>query len=105
MIISDLNYLEVIQQENGIVGGAVSVSKDVDIDVDTDLDTDVDIDITVNKDIDIDFDSTVDISGNFASLVGDATAIGDNSAVEVDFTVTTTDGLSEVSLSAFSAVG
>lgn len=104
MIINDLSYLESVE-EKSVVGGAVTVVKDVDIDVDTEFDTDVDIDIDVEKDIDIDFDSDVDITGNFAGLTGDATAIGDNSAAEVDFTVTATDGLAEVTITAFAAVG
>ena len=104
MIINDLSYLESVE-EKSVVGGSVDVTKTVDIDVDTDLDTDVNIDIDVDKDIDIDFTSNVDINGNFASLIGDATAIGNNSVAEVDFTVTVTDDLAEVTIAAFGAVG
>ncbi|MGB3536037.1 MAG: hypothetical protein WBA13_21295, partial [Microcoleaceae cyanobacterium] len=74
MIISDLNYLEVIN-ETSIVGG-ISVNKDVDIDVNTDLDTDVDIDINKDLDADLNFNSDVDISGNLATVTFDVTAIG-----------------------------
>ncbi|NJK38892.1 MAG: hypothetical protein HC835_01010 [Oscillatoriales cyanobacterium RM2_1_1] len=94
MIISDLNYLEVAQEP--VVGG-VFVAKFVDISVDVDQDFNVNIDVDVNKDIDATLDSNVDISGNFASLTFDVTAIGNNSFAEGDVSVIVTGDLSEVS--------
>ncbi|MGB3402095.1 MAG: hypothetical protein WBA77_05340 [Microcoleaceae cyanobacterium] len=102
MIISDLNYLEVIN-ETKVVGG-ISVDKTVDIDVNTDLDTDVNIDINKDLDADLDFDSNVDITGNLATVTFDVTAIGNNTASEADISVVATSGLSEVSGSLFAAV-
>ncbi len=104
MIISDLNYLEVIN-EAAVYGAGINVDKDVDIDVDVDLDTDVDIDINKDLDVDLNFNSDVDISGNLATVTFDVTAIGDDTAAEADISVVTTGGLSEVSGSLFSAVG
>ncbi len=83
MIISDLNYLEVIN-EAGVVGGTGG--------------------ITVDKDVDIDFDSSVDITGNLATVTFDVTAIGNNTVAEADISVVATDGLSEASGSLFAAV-
>lgn len=95
MIISDLNYLEVTSEE--VVGGSVSVDKDVDISVDFDKEFDFDVDIDVTKNIDASLTSTVDISGNFASVEFDSTAIGNNSFSEATINVLATDDLSEVS--------
>lgn len=106
MIISDLSYLEVVEESKVVGGrGGVNVSKDVDIEVDVDLDFDSNTDLDVDKDVDIDFDSNVDISGNFGSVIGDVTAIGNDAVAEIDFAITVTDGLAEASISAIGAVG
>jgi hypothetical protein len=105
MIISDLNYLEVINEAQVVgAGGGITVNKDVDIDVNTSLDTDVDIDINKDLDADLNFNSSVDITGNLATVTFDVTAIGNNTASEADISVVATDGLSEVSGSLFAAV-
>ena len=105
MIISDLNYLEVINETSVFgAGGGVTVDKDVDIDVDTDLDTDVDIDINKDLDADLNFNSSVDVTGNLATITFDATGIGNNTVSEADISVVATEGLSEVSGSIFVAV-
>jgi hypothetical protein len=104
MIISDLNYLEEVNQEKAVVGGTVvTVDKAVNIDVGVTQDYDVTVDLNVNKDINATLDSVVSISGNFANLTGDVTATGNNTFSELDFSVITTGGLSEVSVSATSA--
>ncbi len=102
MIINDLNYLEVTNEE--VIGGGVYVDKDVDIDVDFDKDFDFNVDIDVDKDVDATLDSTVNISGNFASAEGDATAIGDNGFAELTLNVVVTDDLAEASGLAIAAV-
>ncbi|WP_088243972.1 hypothetical protein [Calothrix rhizosoleniae] len=105
MIINDLNYLEVTNEE--VVGGSYDyayVDKYVDIDVDFDKDFDFDVNIDVDKDIDATLDSTVTIDGNFASAEGDATAIGDNGFAELTLNVVVTDDLAEASGLAIAAV-
>ncbi|NEO99148.1 MAG: hypothetical protein F6K58_10780 [Symploca sp. SIO2E9] len=106
MIISDLSYLEVVEESNVVGGyGGVNVTKDVDIEVDVDLNFDANVDVDIDKDIDVNLDSTVDITGNFAQVIGDVTAIGNDSFAEIDFAVTVTDGLAEASVVATGAVG
>ena len=103
MIISDLNYLEVIN-EAGVYGAGISVDKDVDIDVDVDLDFDTDITLDKDVNVDVSIDSDVDVSGNAANLTFEVTAIGGNTLAEGDVSVVVTDGLSEVSGSLIAAV-
>lgn len=105
MIISDLSYLEVVEESNVVGASGVYVNKDVNIDVNVNQDFDSDVYLDVDKDVYIDFDSYVNISGNFGSVIGDATAIGDNSVAEIDFAVTVTDDLAEASVTAIAAVG
>ena len=106
MIISDLNYLEVINEAQVVGGtGGISVDKDVDIDVDTDLSFDTDINLDKDVNVDFDLDSNVSISGNAANLTFDVTAIGGNTLAEGDVSVVVTDGLSEVSGALIAAVG
>ena len=75
----------------------VSVTKTVDISVDNEQNTDVDIELDKDLSIDLNLDSNVDISGNFANLTFDATAVGDNSFVEGDVSVFASGNLAEVS--------
>ena len=84
----------------------VTVDKDIDIDIDFDWDKDVDIYVDIHKDIDVDvdLDQYVDLQGNFANLLGDFEAIGDDTFVEVEASVLTTDYLSSVTLDVISAV-
>lgn len=94
MIINDLNYLEVTNEE--VVGGYyANAAKDVDIDLDVDQDFDVDVDVDVDKNAVLDFDSTVTAVGNAGSLTFDVTVIGDNGFGEADVALTITDGLVE----------
>ena len=103
MNISDLNYLETLNQEPNIIGGTFYGGKykyyfDKDIDVDVDLDLDFDVDVDVDKDLDVDADvkSTVDVDGNSASLAFDVEAVGFDTFAEADVFVLTTSKLSAV---------
>lgn len=84
----------------------VDVDKDIDIDIDFDWDVDIDIDVDIDKDIDVDVDIYQDVylDGNVANLLGDFEAIGDDSFVEVEASVLTTDYLSSITLDVISAV-
>ncbi|NET08455.1 MAG: hypothetical protein F6K09_09005 [Merismopedia sp. SIO2A8] len=112
MIISDQHYLEVVSQASKSIRGGV-----FDVDVDTDLDTDVSIDIDKDIDcylcynppfedphLDCPYYPWVMIRGNFASVTGDATAIGNNTPAEIDFTITVTDDIAEVTAIGYVAV-
>lgn len=107
MIISDLNYLEEVNQENAVVGGAgiITVDKDVSFSTTVEQTFDVDVDVNIDKDINANLDSAVNITGNFASLTFDVTASGNNSFTEGDFSIVTTGNLSELSGTFTSAVG
>ena len=107
MIISDLNYLEVVNQETSIVGGNYfDFYKNVDSTVTNNVNFNTDIDFDKYKDVDIYVDSDVNVQGNLAELVVDAEAIGYDTLVEVESSVLAVeDKLSSVSLSAISAVG
>lgn len=87
-------------------GNDFDFSKDLDINVDVDIDLDVDVDVDIDKDVNICIDINQDlyIDGNTAELNLDAEAIGDNSLVEVDAVVLTTDHSSSVVLHVISAV-
>lgn len=106
MIISDLNYLEEVNQENAVFGGSIiTVDKTVNTDTDVEQDFDVDIDIARilkyrNQGI-----ANVTATGNVASLTLDITASGNNSFTEGDFSIVTTANLSEISGTFVSAVG
>ena len=62
--------------------------------------------VTVDKNLNVDLnlDANLNVTGNLGSLTFDATAIGNNSTTEADVSVVTTNNLSEVSGSIFSAV-
>jgi len=94
MIINDLNYLEVTNEE--VIGGYyASAYKSADINLDVEQDFDVDVDVDIDKNVDIDFNSDVDASGNAGSLTFDVTVIGDNGFGEADVSLTITDNLVE----------
>ena len=107
MIISDLNYLEEVNQENAVVGGTgvITVDKDVSFSTTVNQEFNVDIDVNADKDFNVDLDSNVNITGNFAGLTFDVTASGNNSFTEGDFSIVTTGNLSEISGTFTSAVG
>jgi hypothetical protein len=105
MNISDLNYLESV--EVNVVGGyarRTEVKKDIDLDVDFDLNIDTNIDFYKDFEANIYISSDVNVQGNSSSITFDVEAIGDNSVVEVDLVVLTTDRLSSVSGSIIAAV-
>ena len=107
MIISDLNYLEVVNQKTGIVGGTggFDFNKKVESNVTNIVNFDTNIDFDKYKDVDIDVKSNLNIKGNLAELVVDAEAIGKDTLVEVESSVLAVeDKLSSVSLSAISGV-
>ncbi|HBE31169.1 MAG TPA: hypothetical protein DDW76_00695 [Cyanobacteria bacterium UBA11369] len=84
MIINDLSYLEVVE-ENRVVGG--------DFDFYTELDFDSDVEIYKEVRIDVYISSNVNISGNVAIAEASANAIGENTFTEV-YVSTYTDGYS-----------
>jgi hypothetical protein len=105
MKISDLSYLETV--EVNVVGGRsrrTEVKKEIDLNVDFDLNIDTNINFSKDFSANIYINSDVDVKGNSASITFDAEAIGDNSVVEVDLVVLTTDGLSSVSGTIIAAV-
>jgi hypothetical protein len=77
MIISDLNYLEVVNQETGIVGGGgvqfnSNIKKKKDIDVD--------ININIKKKV----KAKADFKGNFSFVEGVSDAQGKNTFTEIE---------------------
>lgn len=106
MIISDLNYLEEVHQENAVVGGSIiTVDKDVSFSTTVTQDFDVDVDMDINKDISASLTFNVTASkGNVAGLTFDVTASGNNSFTEGDLSIVTTSNLSELSGTFVSAV-
>ncbi|HIK30420.1 MAG TPA: hypothetical protein IGS31_03560 [Oscillatoriales cyanobacterium M4454_W2019_049] len=108
MNISDLNYLEAVEVK--VVGGrrrggGTKVNKDINLDVNFDLDINADIKFYKDFNANIKIDSDVDVKGNSTTVLFDAEAIGEDTVVEVDVVVLTTDGLSSASGSIISAVG
>lgn len=72
-----------------------------------DLDVDLGIDINLNANLDTVFvnhviSDFVDLSANTAYLRGSADAFGENTLVNVEFDVVTTDNLSSISVSVVS---
>jgi hypothetical protein len=83
MFISDLNHLEIVAQETGIVGGGGSNYFNVDIYVDKDIY--IDEDVNIKKDF---YVNSV-VKGNSALAQADASASGyDTSAQAFSFTYT-----------------
>jgi hypothetical protein len=109
MLINDLSYCEVV--EENVVGGFgfgfvnVNASKTAAASSDVDQDYDVKVDLDIDKDIDSDLNSNVHIDGNFASVTFDATAIGSNTYTQADVSAFATAGLSESSGTLVAAVG
>ena len=94
MIISDLNYLESVEEEI-FGGGGVNFDSFVEKDVDIDVDVDIDID----KDVDTD----VVIDDNLATAEATADAFGNNTLAEVETAAQTTAFSSEAFSSAIAA--
>jgi hypothetical protein len=82
-------------------------SKDITVDVDVDVNLAFDLDVKVDKstDICVYVNSDADIKGNVAELFLDLEAFGDDSYVQADIAILTTDSLSMITLYAVSAVG
>ena len=72
MIISDLNHLEVVENETRVVGSG-GVSFDSVVNLDKDIDIDIDADVT--KDFDI---SVSGVEGNSAEASAGSDAFGNN---------------------------
>lgn len=82
----------------------VDFDKYIDVDIDVKVDLDVNIDFYKNVDVDIKIESDVDVKGNLTNVSIEAEAYGENSLVEIDMTVLTTDYLSSAYVSVISAV-
>lgn len=80
MIISDLNYLEVVQQETSVVRGG-----EIDVEIYKDVDVDVYEDVDIYKDFDVDSE----VYGISAFAEAEALAYGYNAHAEgLTFTYT-----------------
>ena len=99
MIISDLNYLESVEEE--IFGGR-GININSNFDLYKDVDANVDVDETFNKTVDLDLDG---LDGNGAEVLGSADAVGDNTFTSIIFGVQAEPLSSEsfVNASAFTA--
>jgi hypothetical protein len=98
MIISDLNYLEIVGEESRIVGsGGVNfnsvIKKDVDINKK--------VDFNINKFV----RSNADVKGNLATAQATADAFGDDTLAETDTMAQATDKSSEAYSESVAAVG
>jgi len=76
-----------------------------DFSVEVSLDFDTNVEYSSDFDVDPSIEVCVDIDGNFAGFNIDVQAVGDDSAVEVNLAVVTTDDYSSIALSGYSAVG
>lgn len=81
----------------------VDIEKYVDTDVDHEQTFDIKIDIFKDQEVYIDFDQDVKLDGNTATVAGDSTALGENTAVQIDFTTLSWEDGSEATVFAFSA--
>ncbi|WP_144054272.1 hypothetical protein [Pleurocapsa sp. PCC 7319] len=99
MIISDLNYLESVEEE---IFGGQGININSNFNLDKDVDANVDVDETFNKTVDLDLDG---LDGNGAEVLGTADAQGNNTFTSIIFGVQTEDDVSEsfVNASAFTA--
>ena len=94
MIINDLSYLEVVE-ENRVVGGDFNFFTELDFDSDVNIDKDVDINVNI--------DSDADISDNVALAEASANALGNNTFTEVYVSPYTDSGSSHSAALAQSA--
>ena len=99
MIISDLNYLESVEEE---IFGGQGININSNFDLDKDVVSNVDIFETFDKAVFID---TSGIDGNAAEVLGSADAQGNDTFTSIIFGVQTEDDVSEsfVNASAFTA--
>ena len=85
MIISELNHLQVIEQENSVIGGSYGGGSDINVDIYKDVDIYVNEDIYVDKDFDVDSH----VKGISAFAEAEALAYGkDAHAESLTFTYT-----------------
>lgn len=77
MILSDLNYLETVDQETGIVGGG---GVDFDSDIRKRKNINVNTNIRINKNV----RARADFRGNFAFVEGTSDASGRDTFTEID---------------------
>jgi sugar-specific transcriptional regulator TrmB len=82
----------------------VNFDKEIDIEVEAEIELEWDIEFKKDVNVDIKVDSDVDIKDNLTQVNIDAEAFGDNSLVEIDMAVLTTDYLSHASVSVIAAV-
>lgn len=83
----------------------LDVSAIADLAIDLDLDLGIDLNLNANlSNVSVDHVITdwVDLSANTAYLRGSADAFGENTLVNVEFDVVTTDNLSSISVSVIS---
>jgi hypothetical protein len=85
-------------------GNEFEFEKEVDIDVKAELEIDVDVDVDIDKDIDVKVETKVetDIEDNTAQFNIDVEAIGENTFVELDVFVLTTDQMSMITATGLS---
>ncbi|NER28277.1 MAG: hypothetical protein F6J89_11745 [Symploca sp. SIO1C4] len=100
MIISNLSYLEVVEESN-VVGAGYYKNFAADVDVDLDIYSDVDLDF--DKYVDTNVNADVDVTGNSAFFFGEATALGDNSTAELDVVLFASDDVAEVTSTGYVA--
>lgn len=85
MILSDLNYLEVVNQETGIVGGG---GVNFDSRIKKRKDIKVNIDVNIKKKV----QAKADFKGNFAFVEGVSDAQGKNTFTEIEGGTQTIEG-------------
>ena len=106
MIISDLNYLEEVNNETKVVGGVfVGFTKELDSNIAADFEFDVDINIDKDSDVDVNVFSDANVDGNIAELAFDVEAYGVDTLVDGEISILTIeDQLSSVAGYFISAV-
>ena len=85
MILSDLNYLEVVNQETGIVGGG-------GVNFDSNIKKKKNIDVKINIDIKKKVKAKADFDGNFSFVEGVADAQGKDTFTEIEGGTQTVEG-------------
>jgi hypothetical protein len=85
MIISDLNYLETVDQATGIIGGG-------GVNFNSNIKKRKDIDVNINVDIKKKVKAKADFKGNFAFVEGVSDASGKNTFTEIEGGTQTEEG-------------
>lgn len=89
MIINDINYLEVTNEE---VFGGKGINIDSKFKLNKDVDANVDVNENFNKKVNLDLDG---LDGNGAEVLGSADALGKNTFSTIIFGTQTEPGKSE----------